>query len=190
MRLSSLFTMAALTGAIALAGCNAQNVKAEGSAKAEAVAAEASSTEIFEVHRDGRIHVFYDMATYRSFLNVGETAYRLTRIGGGPNGETLEFGLTKADKKKGVNTPAVELFDGKREVKGDFYGEMRRHGRIYVFDQKADMDAVRQIGDPSYMYTQIGAGPKGETVVYVLNKNNKKKQPVALMAKFKAMQAK
>lgn len=148
------------------------------------------TTEIFDVVHDGRYYSFYDYATYQSFLNVGETAYRLTRIGGGPNGQTLVFGLAKADKKKGAKTPAAMLWDGKMEVEGDFYGELRKHGRIYVFSSKKDMDAVRQVGEPSYMYTQIGAGANGETLVFVLNKDNKKKKPTALMAKYKAVNAK
>lgn len=148
------------------------------------------TTEIFDVIHDGRYYSFYDYATYQSFLSVGETAYRLTRIGGGPKGETLVFGLAKADKKKGDNTPAALLWDGKSEVEGNFYAELRKHGRIYVFNKKADLDAVRQVGEPSYMYTQIGAGANGETLVFVLNKDNKKKKPVELMEKYQAVNAK
>lgn len=194
MRLKALFSVFALGSLVALTGCNEQNVKADVNAqaqtKAQAAVAEVKApviTEMFEVHHHGRIYSFYDMKTYQSFIEVGETPYQFTRIGAGPKGETVVFGLTKDDKKKGENTPAVQLMDGKTQVEGEFYGEMMRHGRLYVFNQKADMDAVRQIGEPSYMFTQIGAGPKGETVVFVLNKDNKKKQPVELMAKFKAM---
>ena len=143
------------------------------------------SMEIYEVHEDGRIHVFYDRALYIEFLNLGETSYRLTKIGEGPNGETLVFGLAKKDKKKGVNTPAVKLYSEKSLVEGSFYGETRRHGRIYVFSAFEDMKPVRMFGHPTFFYTEIGSGPKGETVVYVLNKANKKKKPVALMNIFK-----
>lgn len=59
--------------------------------------------EVYEVHEDGRIYAFYDKALYKEFMSVGETAYRLTRIGAGPNGETMVFGLTKSDKKKGAS---------------------------------------------------------------------------------------
>ena len=38
-----------------------------------------------------------------------------------------------------------------------------------------------------YRYTMIGAGPKGETVVIVLNKDNKKKHPETQIAAFMAM---
>lgn len=188
MRFTKMLSLSALSAAVLLSGCNQEAVKADAQKPAQEVSV-ANEAQIFEVRHDGRLYVFYDMKTYHSFLKVGETPFQLTRIGGGPNGETLVFGLTKDDKKKGANTPAVELFDGKRSVDAGFYGEMRNHGRIYVFDNKADMDAVRKVGEPTYMLTQIGAGPKGETVVYVLNKENKKKQPVALMAKFKELNA-
>ena len=50
-----------------------------------------------------------------------------------------------------------------------------------------DMKPVRQFGHPNFFYTEIGSGPKGETVVYVLNKKTKKKRPDALIAQFKSM---
>ena len=142
-----------------------------------------SKMEIYEVHHDGRIHVFYDRKLYTEFLSLGETPYRLTRIGAGPNGETLVFGLTKKDKKMKSSVAAIDLYDGK--IKQDaIYAEMRKHDRIYVFDSFKDMEPVRAFGHPNYMFTQIGAGPKGETVVFVLNKKNKKKRPNALIAEY------
>jgi len=159
-----------------LAGC-ATNTDAVSAIKA-------SKLEIYEVHHDGRIHVFYDRKLYKEFLSLGETAYRLTRIGAGPNGETLVFGLTKKDKKMKKPVAAIELYDGK--VKQDsIYAEMRKHDRIYVFNSFNDMGTVRLFGHPNYMFTQIGAGPKGETIVFVLNKKNKKKRPDALIAEYK-----
>ncbi|WP_240693248.1 hypothetical protein [Thiomicrorhabdus indica] len=182
----------ALAGALTLSACDSMpstkaDAKEAKSTAAANVAAQAAETQIFEVFHDGRINQFYDYKTYQSFLNVGETAYRLTRIGGGPKGETLVFGLTKADKKKGLNTPAAMIWDGKSEASENFYGEMHKHGRIYVFDTMADMKHVRELGHPNFMFTEIGMGPKGETVVFVLNKANKKKKPVAQIAKYKAL---
>lgn len=140
--------------------------------------------EMYEVHHEGRINLFYDRSLYTDFLQLGETPYRLTRIGAGPNSETVVFGLTKHDKKMKQEIPAISIFDGKSKAPENFYAEMRRHGRIYVFDRYEDMITVRQFGHPNYFYTQIGAGPKGETVVYVLNKHNKKHRPDALLKLF------
>ena len=142
--------------------------------------------EIYEVHRDGRINVFYDRKLYKEFLSLGETPYRLTRIGAGPKGKTLVFGLTKHDKKLKHSVPAIDLYDGKIKASNNFYGEMIKHGRIYVFSSFADMKTVRDFGHPNFQYSQIGAGLKGETIVFVLNKKNKKKRPDALIQKFKS----
>ncbi len=185
MRLYTLFAAAAVAASLALTGCNHSAEKAEVK-KATPVADASKSLQIFESHDEGRINMFYDRKTFDSYKAVGETAYRLTRIGAGPNGETIVYGLPKADKKKGAKTPAAMFMDGKLEVTS-FYGEMYKEGRIYVFDGAKEMAHVRHLGHPSYMYTQIGAGPKGETVVYVLNKSNKKKKPVDLIAKFEGM---
>jgi hypothetical protein len=53
-----------------------------------------------------------------------------------------------------------------------------------VFSEWADLKAFLQVGEAPYRFTQIGSGPRGETVVYVLNKGNKKKKPEALIAEF------
>lgn len=147
----------------------------------------ASSMEIYEVHHDGRLHVFYDRKLYKEFLELGETPFRLTRIGAGPKGETIVFGLTKKDKKKPGSVDAIKIYDKKIKAPNNIYAEMRRHGRIYVFNTFEDMNPVRNFGHPTFFYTEIGVGPKGETVVFVLNKSNKKKRPDALIAKYKAM---
>jgi len=168
-----------LTAAFTLSACNPVKEASAPAEKAETI------SELYEVHEDGRVYAFYDKKLYKQFLQVGETAYRLTRIGTGPNGETMVFGLTKADKKKGANTLAVKLFEGKINPAEKFYAETFRHGRIYVFSSFADMATVRRFGHPNFFYTEIGSGPKGETVVYVLNKKTKKKKPTALIAEFK-----
>jgi len=143
-----------------------------------------SKLDIYEVHHEGRINVFYDKKLFKEFLQLGETSYRLTKIGAGPNGETIVYGLTKKDKKLKKPVPAIELYEG-RLKQDSIYAEMHRHGRIYVFNSFKDMMPVRSFGHPNYMYSEIGAGPKGETIVYVLNKTNKKKRPDALIAEFK-----
>ena len=171
--------------AIALVLLSALFMTACNEVKTDSAAAANTVNEIYEVHDDGRIYAFYDRALYKEYMQLGETAYRLTQIGTGPNGETVVYGLTKKDKKKGVDTPAAKLFAGKAQQGENFYAEMIRHGRIYVFDQFADMATVRQFGHPNFFYTEIGSGPKGETVVYVLNSKSKKKKPVDLIAEFK-----
>ncbi|QEP44450.1 hypothetical protein D5085_15730 [Ectothiorhodospiraceae bacterium BW-2] len=178
---------------VALSGCSAtaeQSSPAPVSTSKPMTApkseAPAMIMEVYEIHHEGRINLFYDKALYHEFAQLHETPFRLTRIGAGPNGETVVFGLTDKDKKKPDNVDLVKLFDGKMAAPADFYGEMRMHGRIYVFDNYEDMKQVRQVGEPSYFYSEIGSGPNGETVKYVLNSSNNKKRPDALIAKFKA----
>jgi hypothetical protein len=182
-RLSALLLL--VIAPIFMTACNSTTTKPAKPAMTVPAATENTVSEIYEVFEDGRIYAFYDYKLYKQFLSVGETAYRLTRIGTGPNGETMVFGLTKDDKKKGVNTPAVKLYENKIKAADKFYGEARRHGRIYVFSNFKDMEPVRMFGHPNFFYMEVGAGPKGETVVYVLNKKTKKKKPVDLIAAFK-----
>lgn len=171
----ALITAAALT----LAGCQSNDTKSQAAVKV-------NNQDLYEVHHEGRQYVFDDYKTYQSFLSVGETAYRKVYIGGGTHGETLVFGLRKEDKKKMEGIASIDMFNGKLGAAEDFYGEMRgEDGRLYVFSELADMKAVREVGEAAYRFTQIGAGPEGQTVVFVLNKSNKKKKPVALMAKYK-----
>jgi hypothetical protein len=175
-----------------VSACGSNEVKMTEKASAQPAMAKTTmdshaekALEIYEVHHEGRIHVFYDRKLYSDFLALGETPFRLTRIGAGPKGETLVFGLTKHDKKKPGKVAVINLFDGKIASPEKIYAEMRRDGRIYVFNDYEDMTAVRQSGNPNLFYTEIGAGPKGETVVYVLNEETKKKRPDDLIAAFK-----
>lgn len=144
-----------------------------------------SEMNIYEVHKQGRIHVFYDKKEFQSFMKVGESTFRLTRIGAGPKGETLEFGLTKHDKKHPEKVAAINLYDGKIKADDKFYAEMYKNDRIYVFNNFEDMEVVRNFGHPNFFFMSVGAGPKGETVVYVLNEKTKKHKPVQLIEEFK-----
>jgi hypothetical protein len=180
-------SMTILIGVFVVLGIGCGTTKTAAKKEAEPVAAAASQMEIYEVHHDRRIHVFYDRKLYHEFLELGETPFRLTRIGAGPNGETLVFGLTKDDKKNPEEVAAIKIYDKQMDAPAEVYGEMRRHGRIYVFDRFEDMQPVRQFGHPNFFYMEVGAGPKGETVVFVLNSENKKKRPDALIAKYKSI---
>lgn len=72
--------------------------------------------------------------------------------------------------------PTISIFNGKTRAPEEFYAKIRRHGRRYVFDRYEDTITVLRFGHPNYFYTEIGSDPKGKTVVYVLNKKNKKIQ--------------
>jgi len=171
MKLKALAKALLITGAVAGMTACAQMDTAQNSAQEQMQQAKA----LYEVHHcDGRIYFFYEKSTYAHFLQHGETPYSFKRIASGPNGETLVFGLTGADKKKLSGVESVEMYDGQLTPEA-FYGEMRMEGRIYVFSTLEDMKDVRTTGEAPYRFTQIGDGPNGETVVYVLNSSNKQK---------------
>jgi hypothetical protein len=188
---TGFMTLSVLIGitvsAAGLVGCaGGVQVKDDGdSAKASTTSRSEKNNEFYQVYsEDGRIYMFDDQKTYLEYLSVGETSFRLTRIGAGPNGETVVFGLTKANKKKRSGIPVVDMHEGRLAGGQPFYGEIVKHGRYFVFSSWDDMQQVRSVGEPTFMYTDIGAGPGGNTVVYVLNKSNKKKKPEDLIATF------
>jgi hypothetical protein len=187
MRLSVNLLAVIFIALVFISGCSATTPVASKDSNSAPSKSASDKMEIYEVHKDGRINVFYDRELYNDFIALGETPFRLTRIGAGPNGETVVFGLTKSDKKKPDTVRAINLYDKKINAPEKIYGEMRRHGRIYVFDKFEDMKPVREFGHPNYFYMEVGAGPKGETVVFVLNKHNKKKRPDMLIAEYKEM---
>lgn len=141
--------------------------------------------DYYQVFHEGRIYVFDDFATYQDFYEVGEAPFRLTRIGAGSHGETVVFGLSDKDKTMQSGLGSVALYDGSAEgINEGFYGEVLKDGRLYVFSTWQDQKDFLTVGEAPFRYTQIGYGPKGETVVFVLNSSNKKQAPTALIAEF------
>lgn len=171
-----------------LAGCATNEDKAA-LATSEPVKAAASlnNDDLFIAYVDGRENVFYDVDLYREFLQMGETAYRKTYIGAGTNGMSVSYGLTKEDKKKPTN-PAEQMMKGEMAAAEKFHGEVFKaeENRFYVFSTWADFETYVTTGVDNLRYSDIGSGPKGETVVYVLNNQNKKQKPVESIRKFKA----
>lgn len=152
----------------------------------ETAVAALDSSDLYVVFADGRMNVFYDADVYKEFVEMGEVAYRRTFIGAGPKGETLMYGVTKADNKASI-LPSIEMLEGRLAPTDVFYGEIvDADGRISVFDNWALFQDFIAHGEVTYRFTEIGAGPKGQTVVFSVTKENSKKRPEALMAKFKA----
>ena len=180
--------LVALSVAGLMVGCSTAPENKSSQVENTAVAPSLNNEDLFIVYHDGRMNIFYDAGLYKEFLQLGETAYRKTFIGAGPKGETLMYGLTKADKKKLTGIPSIEMMEGRLAVADDFYGEIIAEGRINVFDDWELFKMFMAVGEVPFRLTDIGAGPKGETVVYALKKEKKKKRPEALIAKFKAFQ--
>jgi len=152
--------------------------------------AEAVTATYFLVyHENGRIYPIADAQNYLAFLENGELIYTRSRIGAGPEGETLVFGIDKKEADDLAKWSKAELFyDGKMEVTGPFYGEVLRDGRFYVFGEWADFKDYLAHKEITFTFTEVGTGPKGETVIYALNKKTKDEgRPVALVEAFKKL---
>lgn len=159
--------------------------RAAEAAAAKAVAATPTSVaELYVVQEPGRIVVFSQRAAYQRHVESGEPPQGVTRPGAGPQGETVVFALTPAEQPLGEAAPVIALYAGGATPPEGFYGELRRHGRIYVFDDAAALAAVRDHGHPEHSYVQIAAGPRGETVVYVLDAARRYQRPDALIGRF------
>ena len=152
-------------------------------------AASVAANYFLVYHENGRIYPIADSKNYLAFLDVDELIYTRTRVGAGPDGETIVFGIEKKESDD-LNKPSkAELFyDGKMEVTGPFYGEVFRDGRFYVFGEWADFKDYLAHKEITFTFTEVGTGPKGETVIYALNKKTKDEgRPVALVEAFKKL---
>jgi hypothetical protein len=188
----------ALTSALALgvmSGCATQSNTAQAPESKPAATATAAAQPVtaptqhyfLVFHENGRIYPIADAKNYLAFLDVDELIYTRTRIGAGPAGETIVFGIEKAESKD-LAKPSVaeQLYDGKMEVSGPFYGEVLKDGRLHVFGTWQDFKDYLVNKEITYTFTEVGSGPRGETVIYAMNKETSKAgRPVALIESFK-----
>lgn len=137
-------------------------------------------------HENGRIYPIADVKNYLGFLEHDELTYTRTRIGEGPDGATLVFGIEKKEADDLGKPAKAELFyNGKYEPAGPFYGEVLMDGRFYVFGTWKDFKDFLEHKEVTLTFTDIGAGPNGETVIYALNKDTVKEgRPVKLIEAF------
>ncbi len=161
---------------------------AQATATAASAAPASAPTEYFFIvyHENGRIYPIADVKNYLGFLEHDELTYTRTRIGEGPDGATLVFGIEKKEADELGKPSKAELFyDGKYQPTGSFYGEVMLDGRFYVFGTWKDFKDFLEHKEVTYTFTEIGAGPKGETVIYALNKDTVKEgRPVKLIEAF------
>jgi hypothetical protein len=78
-----------------------------------------------------------------------------------------------SDTSASSDAPAV-MSAQQETLKNDQLFEVHKDGRIYVFHDFSEYKAFLKTGHPSFVLTKIGAGPKGETMVYVLTNETKK----------------
>lgn len=196
LRTTTLIAAMALVGMIG--GCATHGQSAHSEAATPAATAETKAETKVETkvvmaeqnlfltfHENGRLYVLGDPKLQQIFSATGEVALARTRIGEGPDGRTLVFGMNKDDAERGGATAAEMMYDGKLAPTGPFYGEVAKEGRFYVFGEWKDMAAYLKYGEVPLTYTEIGGGPKGETVIYALNKETAGQgTPVAVVERF------
>lgn len=194
LRLGALALLAALA-----AGCGTTPAPAPKAAAAPmatavpmaAAPAAAGPAELFMVlPESGRVHAFGDTKNYFDFKQHGENVLTRTKIGEGPGGKTLVFGITADDVKANKPSRGEQILTGAIPAGDAFYGEIFRGGRYFLFGSLKDMTDYAAFGEVPYSYTDIGAGPKGETIVMVMNKDSYAKgKPNARMVRFKTVHA-
>jgi hypothetical protein len=167
-------------------GCASQQAAPAAPAKAEAAKTAMADNYFLIYHENGRIYPIAEAKNYLEFLHTGELIYTRTRVGAGPEGATLVFGIESKEAKDLSQPARAELFyDGKYEPSGAFYGEVVRDGRFHVFASWHDFKDYLSNKEITYTFTEIGTGPRGETVIYALNKNTVKQgRPLAMIEQF------
>lgn len=184
----------AILAAFVISGCAAPSAPPAAAAAKPATtstaAAVAEAKEFYVVLKDGRVHAFGDTKNYFDFLSHGEVQLTRTKIGTGPGGATMVYGITGDDVKANKPSMAERIMEDKLPSASSFHGEVLKDGRFYVFPELKDMMPFIAFGEVPYSFTDIGAGPKGETLVWVMNSTSiKTGRPVVTMERFKMLRA-
>jgi hypothetical protein len=137
--------------------------------EAQRLTAVRNSDDYYEYHLENEIIVLADKKDVSAYLTAGEIPLRVTKIGGGPNGERLVFGLVKneakaMEKKVGYKGGAQQMYEGTLEGsdKG-FYAEVMKAGRYVVFGSWKDLQAFRQSGAAAPVSSATSADGKPVT---------------------------
>ena len=136
---------------------------------AQRLASVRNSDDYYEYHVENEIIVLADKKDVQTYLTASEIPLRVTKIGGGPNGERLVFALMKneakaMEKKVGYKGGAQQMYEGTLEGndKG-FYAEVMKGGKYVVFGSWKDLQAYRQSGDATAVSSGTAADGKRVT---------------------------
>lgn len=182
MQRKSVVALSALFVLGAMSGCATNQAPA--AMKTEATAQKQTYFMVF--HENGRIYVMTEPKIYLGLMEHDEVPLTRARVGAGPEGETVVFGITSKDGEQ-LDKPTVaeDIYDGRTKDVGAFYGEVVRNGRYHVFGEWKDFQDYLAHKEITFTYTEIGTGPKGETVIYALNNKTKDSgRPEALIGQF------
>lgn len=142
-----------------------------------------NNEDYYEFERDGRIYVLSDPKDYNIYLKTSEVVLSTKRIGGGPDGKTIVYGLTKNEAKMLEKDPksqgaAQKMYEGKlRGLDKDFFGLVIEGNTYYVFSAWKDLEAFKTAGTATGFRDEDAAG---RAVVYV----GAPSRPESLSARF------
>ena len=127
----------------------------------------ASSPDAYmEVMHDGRIYVLGSEESAAGFKDTHHLPYTQTMIGEGPRGETVVVEVSKSDP--GLQKRLWKAF----KEKNLYYAEEEHDGRFIVIGSAVTHLKFLNTKHLPYTKTLIGAGKKGETLVFEVDKNN------------------
>jgi hypothetical protein len=191
--LAAASVVAACATAPATAPAPAAKAAPPAPAPAPAAAAPTTATKMYYfmvMPEDGRLYVFGDPKNYLAYREHNEVPLTRSRIGAGPQGQTVVFGITNDDVKANRPSAAEMIYDKKIELKDPFYGEVFKDGRYHVFGSAKDFKDYLEHNEITYTFAMIGEGPKGASVIYALNRDTVKQgRPTAIIDEFKALRA-
>lgn len=166
---------------VALAGCAVKDGWKGASAEstydkelaAKRLAEDLNNDDYWEIQRpeENRIYVLADLKSYQIWMQTHEIPLVSTKIGVGPNGESIKLALIKDEAKAmetkvGFKGGAERMYFG--ETKGlekGFYGEIHQGGAIYVFSRWSELEAFKKGAAAGAAASETG--PKGEKVTFV-----------------------
>ncbi|MBM7062900.1 hypothetical protein JQX08_19465 [Pseudomonas sp. UL073] len=139
----------------------------------------------YQVRTETQLFVFDDYQVFRDFVASGKApVIKDTELKDAKSGLPISVALRAEDQAKPLaQTAAYQFLTISLTPAEKFYGEIRQDGRIYVFSRYGDMVDMNKLGEPTFSYNDIGGGPQGERVVYVLAKEEPR--PDAQIAGFK-----
>lgn len=141
---------------------------------APAKPASPNNEDWYQVRTEENLYLFDDYSVYRDFLVSGKAPV-LRDLGEKDKwGQDVVLALgADAQNKPLEQIAAYQFYRVALPSAWPFYGEIRQDEVIYVFRRAGDMTEMNSIGEPVFRYTDIGGGPNGERVIYVLAKEEK-----------------
>lgn len=131
-----------------------------------------NNDDYYEFEKDGRIYVLSDSKDYATFLKTGEVVLSTKKIGGGPDGKTIVYGLIKNETKMLEKDPksqgaAQKMFEGNlRGLDKGFFGLVLKDQTYYVFSNWKDLEAYKAAGTATGFKDSLSSS-EARTVVYV-----------------------